>query len=451
MIRLPRMGRAISTRAAWQPQTAEERDSILRELHEVVASPYFCNSKRYPALLQYVVENTLAGKSDLLKERTLGIEVFDRPSTYDTNAETVVRFTAGEVRKRLLLYYHERGRNSGVRISLPVGSYIPEFLHGHDESDDIGDYDGSTADHLGDTSVSADTDTEAHEPQPVSLVPGSRTFPSALPVEAGPSPSLVRTRAFHKGLLWLGLAGTVVIAFLAGVSWRSRTPYAQTYIQTPLDDFWMPVVHEQRMVLICAGGVVFKQQNNFSGVITAGKDIEYPFVSMQIASAIAQVSSTLARSGVTTQLLSAPSTPLTDLREHSVVLLGAYNNQWAMRLLQSQRFQFTPEPVESIVDQMQPEARWSRDKSLPYSSTDDYALVARFRDATTGSWVVVLAGLGRNGTEAAAQFATNPRYIQMLRDRVGRDFSNLNIEVLLKIKVIEGKTGAPSVLAVNAH
>src|ERR1700733_12561333 len=107
---------------------------------------------------------------------------------------------------------------------------------------------------------------------------------------------------------------------------------------------------------------------------------------MQTAPGIAQVSSTLARSGVTTQLLSSPSTPLTDLREHSVVLLGAYNNQWAMRLLQSQRFQFTPEPVESIADLMRPEEHWSRDKSFLYSNADDYALVVRFRDSTTGTW-----------------------------------------------------------------
>jgi hypothetical protein len=230
------------------------------------------------------------------------------------------------------------------------------------------------------------------------------------------------------------------------LSWR----FHPVNTQTAVDDFWMPVLHEQHTVLICAGGVIFKK-NNFSGVITASKDIEYPFVSMQTASAIAQVSSTLARSGVTTQLLSSPSTPLTDLREHSVVLLGAYNNQWAMRLLQSQRFQFTPEPMESIVDQMQPQAHWSRDKSLPYSSTDDFALVARFRDATTGSWVVVLAGLGRNGTEAAAQFATSAHYMEMLRDDVGRDFSNSNIEALLKVNVIDGKTGAPSILAVDAR
>jgi hypothetical protein len=202
------------------------------------------------------------------------------------------------------------------------------------------------------------------------------------------------------------------------------------------------------MVVVCVGGVVF-QQNNFSGVITAGKDIEYPFVSMQIASAIAQVSGVLEHSSVTTKLLSSPSTPLTELREHPIILLGGYNNQWTMRLLQAQPIQFTPEPVESIIDGKQPQAHWVRDKSLPYSSADDYALIARFRDSTTDSWVVVLAGLGRNGTEAAAQFVTSPRYMQLLRDQAGRDFSNRNVEAVLKVSVIDGKTGAPSIQTVH--
>jgi len=99
------MNRTDTAPDGWHPQTQQECDAVLRELQTVLASPHFSNSKRYPALLKYIVEHTLAGKSDLLKERTLGVEVFDRPATYDTNADTVVRYTAGEVRKRLLLFY----------------------------------------------------------------------------------------------------------------------------------------------------------------------------------------------------------------------------------------------------------------------------------------------------------------------------------------------------------
>src|SRR6202051_2016316 len=114
------MSRTIAARNVWHPQTRQDRDAILRELQAVLASPQFSNSKRYPALLQYIVENTLNGKSESLKERTLGVEVFDRPPTYDTNTDTVVRYTAGEVRKRLALYYHEQGRSSNIRLSLPA-------------------------------------------------------------------------------------------------------------------------------------------------------------------------------------------------------------------------------------------------------------------------------------------------------------------------------------------
>jgi hypothetical protein len=426
------------SREAWHPQNRQDSDAVLRELHEVLASPHFCNSKRYPALLQYIVENTLAGKSELLKERTIGVEVFDRRPNYDTSADTVVRYTAGEVRKRLMLHYSESGRNSNIRISLPPGSYIPEFLHGHDHHDDAGDGTGSSALHT--EAVEGVPQTDVDDPSAASSSPHSLTDVAD---GIAPRPFFRFRRLSAKRLIWLGAALLLAALAVAGIQWRSRAAQPQAAV----DDFWRPVLQGQRTAVICTGGVVF-QQNNFSGVITAGKDIEYPFVSMQIASAIAQISGVMEHYGVTTELHSSPSTPLTVLREHTAVLLGGYNNQWTMRLLQPQRYQFTQEPVESIVDRTQLQVHWQRDHSQPYSSADDYALLARFRDATTDSWVVVLAGLGRNGTEAAAQFATSPHYMQLLREKMGKDFSNQNIEAILQVNVIDGKTGAPSILAV---
>jgi len=435
------MNREISGQEVWRPRTVEDRDAILRELQEVVASPHFCNSKRYPALLKFIVERTLAGKSDLLKERTLGVEVFNRPPTYDTNTDTIVRYTAGEVRKRLLLYYSER-EHSGVRIFLRAGSYIPEFLQGHSNIESLLEDTSSSSDsnavHMDGSAIAPPTQESIPLPSLATSLPLSTTRHS-------PNLSPEQTGKKSKRLLWLAFAAVTLVMVIAAARWRLYASPSRTAI----DDFWGPVLHEQRAVLICTGGVVFKE-SNFSGVVTASKDNEYPFVSLQIASAIAEISRLLGHSGATVQLLSSPSTPLSDLREHSVILLGGYNNQWAMRLLQSQRFQLTAEPVKSIIDQTQPKTQWSRDRSIPYSSADDYALVARFRDATTGSWVVVLAGLGRNGTEAAAQFATSPYYMQLLKDQLGKDFSNRNIETVLRVQVIDGKTGAPSILAVQA-
>src|SRR5579859_2578806 len=96
------MSKTHAAPATWHPDTQHDREAILSELRQVLASAHFCNSKRYPALLEYVVEHALAGNTEMLKERTLGVEVFGRRPDYDTNSDTVVRYTASEVRKRLL-------------------------------------------------------------------------------------------------------------------------------------------------------------------------------------------------------------------------------------------------------------------------------------------------------------------------------------------------------------
>ena len=407
------------------PYKAEEREAILGELRAIIASSHFCNSKRYPALLRYVVENTLAGRSDLLKERTLGVEVFDRPPAYDTNADTVVRFTAAEVRKRLLLYYSEHKSSGGVRISLPAGSYIPEFLPDHH------------AEHASGHEVSAPNHEAGVEALLAEAVQPDEEDGSASD-KAGPG---VPRR-------WFWLASVALVLMIGAVALSMR--HSTTVSAGALEEFWAPIVHSQGPVLICTGGVVF-QDNRRSGVITADKNSEYPFVSMQIASALVPISGLIERSGAKALLLPAPTTPLSELREHPVILVGGYNNQWAMRMLDSQPFQFTPEPVESITDRAHPEVRWARDRSVPYSSADDYAILARFRDASTGGWVVALAGLGRNGTEAAAQFATSSEHMRALEDQIPGGFGSRDIVAVLKARVIDGKTGAPSILAVHAR
>lgn len=429
------MTRTHGTHEVWQPQTQVDRDAVLRELEAILASSHFCNSKRYPAFLSYVVEHALAGRTEQLKERTLGIEVFDRPANFDTNSDTVVRYTAGEVRKRLLLYYSDRGHQSSIRISLPAGSYIPEFTpehaqgaeqaldheHGSSHPDPDGSPEHQTALHGKSTLEGAELQLIAASEQPESR----RIIP--------------RWAFVATGLL------LVLLAIGGFAFWKSSKVPQQSLV----DDLWAPVLREQRTVIVCTGSVVFAN-NNYSGVITAGKNIDYSFVSFQNANAIAQVSSMLARSGMAMQMVSAPSTPLTDLSGHSVVLLGGYNNPWTMRLIEPLRFHFSPPAADEIIlDREHPEVHWMRDRSQPYSNADDYAIVARFLDPTTGGWIIAAAGVGRNGTEAAAQFITSPHYLEQLRDQLGRDFSNHNLEAVLKVSVIDGKTGAPSILAVH--
>lgn len=426
------MNRANAVREVWQPHSAHDKDAILRELQAILASPQFCNSKRYPALLEYIVKHTLAGRADLLKERTLGVEVFHRPPTYDTNTDTVVRYTAGEVRKRLLLYYSEHGHDARVRISLPPGSYIPEFTCAREDG--------------GSERFGAELllQTERHAPAAEFSTTIAPEIPGAMPGRAlAPDLHLPAEKPGGRFVLWAVAIAVVLLAgIVGGLLWHARVSSPQS----ALDAFWAPAMRDARPLTICTGSVVFAQ-NNYSGVTTAGRDLDYTFVSMQIASAISRISGVAVGSGVSSQLVFSASTPLTELREHPLVLLGAYNNQWTLRLLDPLRFHFSPQPNEIILDRTRPAVKFQRDQSLPYSSADDYAIVARFHDSTIDDWVVAIAGLGRNGTEAAAQFATSPHYLQLLRDQVGSGFANKNLEAVLKVKVIDGKSGAPSILA----
>src|SRR5579863_1379153 len=119
-----------SEQAASVPEAAVVRE----QLERLLAHPLFSNSKRYPALLAYAVDQTLRGNAAELKERSIGIEVFGRTPSYDANADPVVRITAGEVRKRLVQYYYDSAHDGELIIELPIGSYVPVF---HPEAQSI--------------------------------------------------------------------------------------------------------------------------------------------------------------------------------------------------------------------------------------------------------------------------------------------------------------------------
>ena len=70
-------------------------------LNQILQSQGFRSSRRSQDFLRYVVERTLEGQSEALKERTIGIDVFGRSSSYDPSDDATVRVKAGEVRKRL--------------------------------------------------------------------------------------------------------------------------------------------------------------------------------------------------------------------------------------------------------------------------------------------------------------------------------------------------------------
>src|SRR5580698_1235649 len=102
-------------------------ERIQAQLELMTLDEVFRSSKRSISFLKYVVNEALNGSADQIKERTVGVEVFGRSSSYDTNLDHVVRTAATELRKRLAIYYGDEKHRSELRISLVPGSYIPKF------------------------------------------------------------------------------------------------------------------------------------------------------------------------------------------------------------------------------------------------------------------------------------------------------------------------------------
>jgi hypothetical protein len=390
-------------------------------LKRVAASAQMKRATRLQELLLYVGQCSLKDGRDQVREHEIGARVFGRPDNYDTSFDNIVRTNVSDLRKRIETYFNAEGLHEPVIMEIPRGSYLPVFRRREAETASI------------------------TEP------------PAARAAEDAATPPLVARLPRGWALAATIAAAVVILALSAGcfVLWsrlhspeRSLSPWRNS---PAVAAFWDPILREKGDVLICAGGNVLAP-NALLGVITAGKDIDYPYFSITTVSSVTMLSSLIERGGATPRFAFAATTPLPQFHEHPVILVNAYNNHWTLRLAEPLRFHFSPEsgePNHAILDRMRPEVAWKRDQSVPYSSADDYALVARFWDSTTDNWVLILAGLGRNGTEAATQVVTSPQYLELLRTQAGKDFSNRNIEAVLKLSVIEGKTGAPSIVAVH--
>ena len=100
----------------------KEQEAVREQMNRLLANPFFSHSRRFPIFLRFVVEQTLAGAAENIKERTLGVEIFGRDAEYDTSVDPIVRVTAAEIRKRVAQYYQDPGHEREMRITLPQGS-----------------------------------------------------------------------------------------------------------------------------------------------------------------------------------------------------------------------------------------------------------------------------------------------------------------------------------------
>ena len=107
-------------------RTANDAE-VRRHLENVLGSQEFLRSQRHSSVLRHLVEQTLAGKADRLREYDLGVDCFGRGEQFDPRTDTIVRVELTRLRNRLEKYYAGQGGQDRWRIELHRGSYVPIF------------------------------------------------------------------------------------------------------------------------------------------------------------------------------------------------------------------------------------------------------------------------------------------------------------------------------------
>jgi hypothetical protein len=415
---------------------------VRKTLSAIFQSTPFHSSKQSQELLQYIVDQSLADRMEMLKERVIGATVFDRRPDYDTNVDPIVRARAAEVRKRLAVYY-QSAPEGAVRISIPSGSFRAIFEW-------------------------ADRSPVQAQPAPQPGPQENHIHPESViqfaPTEIAPRKPLSPARKF------LGRGSWVVFAVAAVLLAWAAQHYFASGDQRAFDQFWSPVLGGSKPVLIYIGSnAVYelstsyldayyeqhpRSQSEAMGLesyipLPPGTKLDiqdlYPakdtYVTIGDVAATTKIVAMLVQRDKQFDIRFGSDVAFGDLRENPTILIGAHNNSWTITMTENLRYVF--DGRNGIVDRTGAQKRWSTNNDF----TDDYAIVSRVLNSKTGTSVITAAGIGHAGTRAAAEFLTNPQSVAALVKSLPKGWERRNVQIVLHTTVINQLPSAPDIVA----
>ena len=412
------------------------RAAAIREhVAEIIASPAFKGSRRGQEFLRHIIERSLAGQFDDLKERTLGIELFGRPPSYDTAEDAVVRVTAWDVRKRLSHFYTDRNANPEIRIDLPPGSYIPEFHRSNPES--------------------------ATQPEPEPLVA----------IEAPPLPA---PKESWRKISYRFLLAAAAIALL----WRLTSGIVSViHAAKPIQPWSALLQREKSLQLVLSDPDIAAVQNILETDLSLSDYANHRFLPEEgvspdllrafrgyrganVASVDTMIALDIADLVRATpqhmKIHTARSMKLSDLKvEDNFILLGSpRSNPWS-KLFEDQLdfvFEYDQMAKLEIIRNKHPQ----QDESATYMPTargfgtgDAFGIVGFVGNPGQSGDALLLAGSTAEATEAAGRMATNlPLLASKLKKcGVNQQDGEHHFEILLRVKTMAGSPNMSDVVA----
>lgn len=106
--------------------------AIERQLERIYLDPHFTESQILRKFLSFVVEETMLGRANCLKEYTIALSVLEKPPCFRPKENGIVRIHAGRLRRALQEYYADKGQEDQIVITIPKGQYVPMFTNRRD-------------------------------------------------------------------------------------------------------------------------------------------------------------------------------------------------------------------------------------------------------------------------------------------------------------------------------
>lgn len=416
---------------------------VQRTLIEICQSAPFRTSRQSRDLLQYIVNQSLDGHLELLKERLIGVNVFGRRPDYDTNVDPIVRLRAAEIRKRLAQFYQGDGSASAIRIEINPGSYLASF-----------------------NETTKKRMPEVQAPVSSQGAGEDQASPVAEDQARLGSPKAPR-KGRHAGLAIVVFAAVCVAILL----WLELRP------KPPIDEFWGPIVNGSRPVLIYSGAnAVYMLSSRFMNryeathhldplesqgrefVVAMSSDVKLEpgdlvgfkndFATLGDLSANVRVASLLALHHSRFDLRLGEDIAFSDLHQSPSVLIGAFNNSWTLQLTGELPFVF--DRNLTIRDQFNKKQIWTPAYAAEGRVAVDYAVVTRVPRSKTGEALIAIAGITQSGTRSAAEFITDPEQIKALAASVPSGWSRKNLQFVLKTKVVNDVPTSPVIVALKS-
>jgi len=356
-----------------------ELEATQAQVQRILQSKAFRTSEVHRNLLNYLAEKSISGTADSLKEYTVGLDVFAKPSSYDPRQESTVRMHVARLRQKLSEYYRTEGVDDAILVDLPKGGFKMTF--------------------------------EPRELRPETVI--------------APLEPVEPARTFRKEILLVValLAAVACAAYFGMRLWQvQRTDSRPAAAWTPeLQELWNPLVSSNRPLIICLSKPA-------SSGVEAGTSTGAYFLGQFLGKRDVLL--------VNSDQIAAPEVAM-----GNVVFIGPMaGNRQSQAMSADRPFVLEPGGVRNMSPQPgEPEFFADRPPKDPQDTEESYALISRVPGLYSNGEVLYLSGNRVSSITGEVKAFTDAMFARTLVSKMKKPDGSLPryYQVVLKIRSMD--------------